>query len=81
MIRYDEPEIVELNDSRYLLGFRPTPYETILKQVRESIAEDQEGKMRRALIELGWTPPENTGRTESVKRPVKRVSADPGTTR
>lgn len=34
-----------------------TPYELVLKQVSEAIVFDQEGKVKRALIELGWTPP------------------------
>ncbi|MCC4243387.1 hypothetical protein [Stappia indica] len=36
---------------------RLTPFEEIIEKVRTAIAEDTEGKFRRALIELGWTPP------------------------
>ena len=36
-------------------------YQREVKQLREAleqrIADDTEGKIRRALIELGWTPP------------------------
>ncbi|QGZ33957.1 hypothetical protein [Stappia indica] len=33
------------------------PFEQIIEKVRTAIAEDTEGKLRRALIELDWTPP------------------------
>jgi hypothetical protein len=29
----------------------------VLAQVVKAIAEDREGKIRQALISLGWTPP------------------------
>lgn len=38
------------------------PFEQIIEKVRTAIAEDTEGKLRRALIELGWTPPEGAAR-------------------
>lgn len=31
--------------------------EQVRRQVSEAIARDTEGKVRQALIELGWTPP------------------------
>jgi hypothetical protein len=33
------------------------PMEQIRKQIVARIVADTEGKFRRALIELGWTPP------------------------
>lgn len=34
-----------------------TPMEQVRKQVMAAIIADKEGKIRQALIELGWTPP------------------------
>lgn len=33
--------------------------EQVRRQVADAIANDTEGKVRQALIELGWTPPED----------------------
>jgi hypothetical protein len=58
-LTYDTPELVfnEVTKS-YELRWTPTPREVIARQVAEMIATDREGKLREALIALGWTPPE-----------------------
>lgn len=56
MIRFDKPEYVIDNDA-HLIRWNPTPAQVIARQVAESIANDREGKIRQALIDLGWTPP------------------------
>lgn len=33
------------------------PYDDLFKDVKKSISDDTEGKLRRALTELGWSPP------------------------
>jgi hypothetical protein len=33
------------------------PIQIIQRQVADAIARDTEGKVRQALIDLGWTPP------------------------
>jgi hypothetical protein len=55
---YDTPELRSDEDTKqHKLEWLPTPQELITKQVAYAIAQDREGKIRRALIELGWTPP------------------------
>ena len=44
------------------------PYDEILYKVRRAIDEDIEGKVRRALIELGWTPPASGPNDEVLLR-------------
>jgi hypothetical protein len=34
-----------------------TPIQIIQRQVADAIARDRDGKIRQALIDLGWTPP------------------------
>lgn len=55
-IRFDTPEFL-LKDGQPCMGWTPTPQELVTKQVAEAIAKDREGKVRQALIDLGWTPP------------------------
>ena len=52
-------EIMETGNSMHghKIGFTPTPYEMIFKQVADRLAADNEHKFHKALIELGWTPP------------------------
>ena len=53
---YDRPFHVTENGSHFL-RWEPTPQEIITRQVADHIAQDREGKIRQALIDLGWTPP------------------------
>lgn len=41
------------------------PYRDVLRQVVEAIKHDRGQKVRRALIELGWTPPPTHSRRRS----------------
>lgn len=58
VFRYDSP-FHDLDDESkgHFLKWTPTPSQLIAKQVAEMIASDHEGKIRQALIDLGWTPP------------------------
>jgi len=57
-ITYDTPYVAfNENGKVYEVRWTPTPREVIAKQVAEMIAADREGKIRQALIDLGWTPP------------------------
>lgn len=58
MISFDEPYgVFDEETHSYGFAWNPTPRELIQKQVAEAITNDREGKIRQALIELGWTPP------------------------
>lgn len=54
--KYYDPKAVE-KDGGYHLEWTPAPYEEIVRQVADAIANDRDGKIKRALIDLGWTPP------------------------
>lgn len=57
-LSYDTPQVVfDESSKEHRVQWTPTPRETILRQVSEAIAADREGKLREALIALGWTPP------------------------
>lgn len=57
---YDTPHVIfdEATKSHHI-EWTPTPMDLIRKQVMETIAADRDGKIRQALIELGWTPPKD----------------------
>lgn len=55
---YDTPHVVfDETTKSHSLQWTPTPMDIIRRQVTDMIAADREGKVRQALIELGWTPP------------------------
>jgi hypothetical protein len=57
-LTYDTPELFFNEATKsHELRWTPTPSQVIAKQVAEMIAADREGKVREALIALGWTPP------------------------
>lgn len=39
------------------IGFTPLPYEQTLRQLNEALVKDKDARLKRVLIELGWTPP------------------------
>lgn len=48
-------------DRGHYLGFNAPPQQELTRQVAEAIAADRDGKIRQALIDLGWTPPDQSG--------------------
>lgn len=56
---YDTPYLQRTNTGGHELRWHPTPAQIIAKDVAEAIAADWDGKIRQALIDLGWTPPED----------------------
>lgn len=59
--KYDAPRMVS-DASGLRVEWTPTPQEEITRQVANAIITDRDGKVRQALIDLGWTPP--SGRAE-----------------
>ena len=55
--QYDYPFADVGEYGQPVIRWTPTPAEVIAKQIAEKIANDREGKLRKALIDLGWTPP------------------------
>lgn len=53
------PEIKRTEGGEFKLDYSDmiSPTEDVRRQVIAAIANDTEGKVRRVLIELGWTPP------------------------
>lgn len=62
MIRFDDPVETLDEAGQPVLRWNPTPYDVVRRQVAEAIAADRDGKVRAALIELGWTPPDGDRR-------------------
>lgn len=52
-------KIIEGQNDSYHLDYSDEirPLDEIMRQVSYVIANDREGKVRQALIDLGWTPP------------------------
>jgi hypothetical protein len=46
-----------IDNDEFVLRVQTTPQEIIRRQLVEKLAADKEGKIRAALIDLGWTPP------------------------
>lgn len=44
----------------YFVDLHFAPMDEVRKQVAERLASDTEGKVKQALIDLGWTPPTGT---------------------
>lgn len=63
MIKFDGLDYFKGKNGEHLVGWTPTPAEAIARQVADAIAADRDGKIRAALIALGWTPPAG-GETE-----------------
>lgn len=56
-MKFDTPEYFKGKNGEHLVGWTPTPADVIARQVADAIAADRDGKIRAALIALGWTPP------------------------
>lgn len=62
---FDQPYTYQdTEDFNYRMAWHPTPQEIITKQVFDAISRDREGKVRQALIDLGWTPPDESSKEE-----------------
>ncbi len=59
-LTYDRPYPYRGQAGEHGLCWEPIPAEIVAKQVAEAIASDRDGKIRQALIDLGWTPPESS---------------------
>lgn len=59
-LSYDRPYPYRTQTGEHGLRWEPTPAEIVAKQVAAAIASDRDGKVRQALIDLGWTPPEGS---------------------